>query len=63
MLNASSPTSDDALRQEPLAPSGSSSSSFPEEPVEGYLGAVDSEKEGEEAVTEVVEPGCIDYEG
>ena len=36
---------------------------LPEEPIEGYLGAEDGEKEGEEAVTEVVEPGCIDYEG
>ncbi len=34
----------------------------PEEPAEGDLGAQDGEEEGEEAVTEVVEPGGVDDE-
>ena len=36
---------------------------LPEEPVEGYLGAKDGEKECEEAVAELVKPGGIDDEG
>lgn len=35
---------------------------FPEQPVEGYLGAQDGENEGEEPAAEVVAPGGVDHQ-
>ena len=36
---------------------------LPKKPIECYLAAEDGEEQGEDAVAEVVDPGCVDYEG